>query len=40
MSLCWKPFIKKICKELGFVSENAQAYAKKGAGHHKLWDII
>ena len=40
MGLCWEPFMKEICKELGFVSENAQAYAKKGADHHKLWDII
>ena len=40
ISLCWKPFMKKICEELGFVNENAQAYAKKGADHHKLWDII
>ena len=40
MSLCWVPFMKEICKELSFVSENAQAYAKKGSAHHKLWDII
>ena len=40
MGLCWEPFMKEICKELGFVSENAQAYAKKGSDHHKLWDII
>ena len=24
MSLCWEAFIKEICKELGFVSENGQ----------------
>ena len=40
MSLCWEPFMKEICKKLGFVSENAQPYAKKGADHHNLWDII
>lgn len=32
--------MKEICKELGFVSENAQMYAKKGSDHHKLWDIL
>ena len=26
--------------KLGFANENAEAYAKKGADHHKLWDII
>ena len=32
--------MKEICKELGFVSENAQAYAKNGADLYKIWDII
>ena len=36
MGLSWEPFVKEICKELGFVNENAQAYAKKEADHHKL----
>ena len=39
MSLCWDVFMKKICKELGFQSENALKYIKKGSDHHKLWDI-
>ena len=40
MNLCWEPFMSEICKELGFTTENAQAYAKKASDHHKLWDII
>ena len=40
MSLCWDVFMKKICKELGFQSENALKYIKKGSDHHKLWDIL
>ena len=32
--------MSEICKELGFTTENAQAYAKKASDHHKLWDII
>ena len=32
--------MKEVCKELGFVTENAQLYAKKGSDHHKLWDIL
>ena len=39
-SLCWDVFLKEVCKEFGFVSQNAQAYAKKGSDHHKMWDII
>ena len=30
--------MKEICKESGFVTENAQLYAKKGS--HKFWDIL
>ena len=40
VSLCWDVFRKEVCKELGFLSTNALAYAKKGAHHHKLWDIL
>ena len=40
MNLCWEPFMREICKELGFTTENTQAYSKKGSDHHKLWDII
>ena len=32
--------MEEICKEISFVCKNAQVYAKKGANHHKLWDII
>ena len=32
--------MKSICKEFGFSSKNARAYARKGSDHHKLWDII
>ena len=37
MNLCWEPFMSEICKELGFTTENAQAYAKKCSDHHKPW---
>ena len=40
MSLCWKVFMKDVCKELGFVSPNAQTYAKKGSNHNKMWDLL
>ena len=40
MSLCWDVFMKEICKELGFQSENALKYIKKGSDHHKLWNIL
>ena len=40
MNLCWDVFMKSICSELGFQSENALKYAKKGSDHHKLWDIL
>ena len=40
MSLCWDVFFQEICKELGFVSPNVLAYAKKGSDHHKMWDIL
>ena len=40
MSLCWDVFMKEICKELGFQSENALKYIKKGSDHNKLWNIL
>ena len=40
INFCWEPFMKEICMYLGFVSENAQMYAKKGSDHHKLWDLL
>ena len=40
INFCWEPFMKEICIHLGFVTENAQMYAKKGSDHHKLWDIL
>ena len=40
MTLCWDTFMKEVCKELWFVTENAQSYAKKGSDDHKLWDIL
>ena len=40
LSLCWDVFVKDVCKELGFVTTNAQAYAKKGSDHHKMWGIL
>ena len=32
--------MKEICMHLGFVSENAQMYTKKGCDHCKLWDLL
>lgn len=40
MKLCWEPFMKEICFELGFCTDNAQKYAKNGSDHHKLWDNL
>ena len=40
LSLNWTIFIEKVVKELGFTSENALKYAKKGADHYKLWQIL
>ena len=40
MSLCWEPFMSEITRELGFTTDNSQAYIKKGSDHHKLWDFI
>ena len=40
INFCWEPFMREICMHLGFVSENAQIYAKKGSDHHKLWDLL
>ena len=40
INFCWEPFMKEICMYLGFVSENAQMYPKKGSDHHKLWDLL
>ena len=35
-----KFFRWSVCYELGFQSENALKYAKKGSDHHKLWEIL
>ena len=40
MGLCWDVFMRSVCYELGFQSENALKYAKKGSDHHKLWEIL
>ena len=40
MSLNWNVFMELICKELGFTSENALKYIKKGSDHHKLWQLM
>ena len=40
MILCYDPFMKEVCKELGLVTEIAQLYIKKGSDHRKLWDIL
>lgn len=40
MSLCWDPFMKEICKELGFEWKSAVVYAKNGSDHYKLRDLL
>ena len=32
--------MEEICVILGFTSENAQKYIKKGSDYHKLWQIL
>ena len=40
MTLCWEVFMKDVCRELGFVSPNVQAYTKKSSDHQKMWVIL
>ena len=40
MALNWDVFMQDILKTLGFTSENALSYAKKGSDHPKLWQIL
>ena len=40
MNCNWDVFMKDVCEELGFKSENSLKYIKKGSDHHKLWQIL
>lgn len=40
MKLNWNVFMEDIVKQLGFTSENALNYIRKGNDHHKLWQIL
>ena len=40
MELNWSLFMENIVIGLGFVSENALKYIRKGSDHHKLWQIL
>ena len=40
MSCNWDVFMQEICVILGYNSENAQKYIKKGSDYHKLWQIL
>ncbi|KAL9978125.1 hypothetical protein ACROYT_G015610 [Oculina patagonica] len=36
----WDVFVSELSKELGFISEAAQAYVKKCSDHHKTMSIL
>ena len=40
MNLNWEVFMEIFAKQLGFTSENALKYIRKGSDHHKLWQIL
>ena len=40
LSCNWLVFMEEVYKVLGFVSENALKYGKKGTDHHKMWQIL
>ena len=40
MELNWSLFMENIVIGLGFVSEKALKYIRKGSDHHKLWQIL
>ena len=40
MSCNWPVFMEEICTTLGFKSDNAKKYIRKGSDHHKLWETL
>ena len=40
IDLNWDTFLSKLASELGFVSENAQKYMRKGSDHHKTMSVL
>ena len=40
IDLDWDIFLSKLASELGFVSENAQKYMRKGSDHHKTMSVL
>lgn len=40
LSFFWTPFIKPIAREMGYSTENALLYAKKGYDHHKSYNLL
>ena len=40
VNLNWDIFMKEIARELGFESQRALEYAKKGSDHHKMWKML
>ena len=40
IDLNWDIFLSKLASELGFVSENAQKYMRKGSDHHKTMSVL
>lgn len=40
IDLNWDVFVSKLASELGFVSDAAQKFVKKGSDHHKTMSIL
>lgn len=40
LSLNWEIFISTLARTLGFKSDRAQLYVKKGSDHHKTWKLL
>lgn len=40
MDMNWNVFLSHLASELGFVSEAAQKYVRKGSDHHKTMSIL
>lgn len=40
LAFFWEPFIKPIAKHMGYSSENALLFAKKGYDHHRSYNLL
>ena len=40
IDLNWDVFVSKLASELGFVSDAAQKFVKKGSDHHKTMSVL